>query len=97
MSKELEALLKLHMMALSDVQNERQETLCNSHFETLKQAIKRNEPTKVAYDKNGVSFCPNCHQSYLRNAMGNENHYCGNCGQKLDWSDYQEYEEDNEN
>lgn len=85
MSKELEALNYLVNLAVVGNKETNREKVFTSE-EIIFPALKRNEPMKVAYEKNGVSYCPVCHLSYLRNAMGNENHYCGNCGQKLDWT-----------
>ncbi len=55
------------------------------HFETM----KRNEPMKVV-SLNSTKYygydnfeCPKCSDKVVKEY----NNYCGNCGQKLDWSD----------
>lgn len=44
---------------------------------------------KVRVDDEGWFTCPNCFGTFgLINHLGARNKYCGDCGQKLDWSDY---------
>lgn len=52
----------------------------------LNELKKRNEPMKIKHENNGIPYCSNCERTYLRNTLGNENNYCGYCGQALDWS-----------
>lgn len=49
------------------------------------EVIIKNIP-KSPWDGN-VLACPNCGSGkYLYNEDGNENEYCGLCGQRIDWS-----------
>jgi hypothetical protein len=44
---------------------------------------------KVRVDDEGWFTCPNCFRTFgLINHLGERNKYCGDCGQKLDWSNY---------
>ncbi len=45
----------------------------------------KEESRSVISDKNGnCQACPNCHSGdYLYNKNGEQNEYCGKCGQKL--------------
>lgn len=50
-------------------------------YESIKnKLLKRFEPIKPMKDVFKNNRCPRC--SHLV-----DNHYCGECGQKLDWSD----------
>lgn len=63
---------------------------CDLHQEKKKQ--KAQKPIV----KEGYCHCPKCGKDdfYLMydnmNDEGNRYNYCANCGQKLDWSDYDE-------
>ena len=47
-----------------------------------KQVEKRPYPD----DDDSILACPYCRSGeYLHNPDGNENQYCGQCGQKIDW------------
>lgn len=47
-----------------------------------KQVEKKPYPD----DDNSILACPYCGSGeYLHNPDGNENQYCGQCGQKIDW------------
>mgnify|MGYP000245578623 FL=1 len=49
-------------------------------------ATSRSEPRSPYIDDN-ILACPCCGSGeYLENEDGNENRYCGQCGQRLDWS-----------
>lgn len=57
--------------------------------EIAKQSMEKQKPKKIfsAYsDERGIIFgdCPTC--SFAQNSLWNSK-YCGNCGQKLDWSE----------
>ena len=102
MSKELEALEKLAHMARmpyygfdSKIHN-KNNNLIKKYYETVKQAIKRNEPMKpkVAWkneeDECIVGYrCLNCNGSL--GAKFDDKpmfpNFCRHCGQKLDWSE----------
>ena len=44
---------------------------------------------KVKVDNDDWFTCPNCFGTFgLVNHSGERNKYCGDCGQKLDWSNY---------
>lgn len=46
----------------------------------------RSEP-RSPYTDDNILACPCCGSGeYLENEDGNENRYCGQCGQSLDWS-----------
>jgi hypothetical protein len=47
----------------------------------------RDKPMKTAYTYGGAAYCPNCERHFVRNPNGTANAFCGNCGQRLDWSD----------
>lgn len=49
----------------------------------LEQALKRNEPMKPIYEKDGTRSCPCCKGNWLTPNFK----FCSDCGQKLDWSD----------
>lgn len=51
----------------------------DKEFEFVKQMLKRNKAMKPKRFK-AVSFCPNCAHTV-------DNHYCSDCGQRLDWSE----------
>ena len=53
----------------------------------LIELLERDTPKKVCYDNLGRSECPSCDMGYLYNGSMNKNKYCGNCGQRLDWSE----------
>ncbi len=46
---------------------------------------ERNTPKKIEYENNGIPYCAVCERSYLRDVRGNQNRFCGYCGQRLDW------------
>ena len=44
---------------------------------------------KVKVDADDWFICPNCFGTFgLVNHLGERNKFCGDCGQKLDWSNY---------
>ena len=56
------------------------------------QALEKQVPKKVLEDKN-IYLCPYC-GSNVETDCGDDMldyrlHFCDNCGQKLDWSDYE--------
>ena len=50
----------------------------------LEKLIERDTPMKVKHENNGIPYCAVCERSYLRDARGNQNRFCGYCGQRLD-------------
>lgn len=48
----------------------------------LQELVDKETPMKVV-DKSGSGFCPKCKEELTRYG----DCYCGNCGQKLDWSE----------
>ena len=61
-------------------------------FKDLKEKSVAKKPTPIDYEKymdvitnakflRGACWCPNCKHTVLSGV------YCGNCGQKLDWSE----------
>lgn len=88
MSKELEALNRL---ASFDKKCEFIPQQAKDDFQLVEQALKRNEPMKVAMgmiDYIGrFSFEPVCPICGQRLTMYETEKYCPNCGQKLDWRD----------
>ena len=52
------------------------------------EALKKQMPKEVVIQKidEDIEFlyCPRCHVRFIRMGMK----YCGECGQALDWSDY---------
>ena len=61
----------------------------NDLYNYIEQALKRNEPKKVAMGMNDYigrpSFEPVCPICGQRLTMYETEKYCPNCGQKLDW------------
>lgn len=53
----------------------------------LEQLVERDTPMKVKHENNGIPYCAVCKRSYLRDGRGNQNRFCGYCGQRLDWSE----------
>lgn len=60
-------------------------------FDKILQALDKQEPMKVLEDETGIlkmgiyfGICPNCNDRVNEAA---DNNYCGNCGQRLDWSE----------
>ena len=58
-------------------------------IELIESIVKKEIPKKpiiVPNEFNILSFeCPNCHKKTYTNFIRK---YCGDCGQKLDWSDF---------
>lgn len=51
-------------------------------------AFEKQTPKKPKLDENEWTCCPNCHDAFkIRDIFKHRNNYCGNCGQKLDWSE----------
>lgn len=96
MSKELEALINIGAIFVSFICNEdgdidychlRNDNEYSNWYNTVEQAIKRNEPMKVdivtSYDGLlGCFKCPKCGETLRRYY-----NYCPDCGKALDWSD----------
>lgn len=60
--------------------------------EKAMEALKKQIPKKVVIDKN-IYLCPYCGAN-VETDCGDDMldyrlHFCDNCGQKLDWSDYE--------
>ena len=53
----------------------------------LEKLVERDTPMKVKHENNGIPYCAVCERSYLRDGRGNQNRFCGYCGQRLDWSE----------
>lgn len=59
----------------------------------LQELVDKAKPMKIYHDKDEEPFCPNCKTNNrimtfeydCRDRY--ENYYCGNCGQRLDWSE----------
>ncbi len=79
MTKELEALWRAMLCLIDgnrDIETE-------NALETIEEALKRNEPMKPIYEKDGTRSCPCCKGNWLTPNFK----FCSDCGQKLDWSD----------
>jgi len=50
--------------------------------------LRRNTPMSIyPDDDSSVEACPTCGSGeYLYNEDGNRNRYCGQCGQRIDWT-----------
>lgn len=49
----------------------------------------KETPKKVRVDDDDWFCCPNCNDTFgLVNHFGKRNKYCGDCGQRIDWSDH---------
>jgi len=82
MSKELEALNYLVNLAVVGNKENNREKVFTSE-EIILQALKRNEPMKPIYEKDGTRSCPCCKGNWLTPNFK----FCSDCGQNLDWSD----------
>ncbi len=52
------------------------------------RALEDKAPRETGISGDGEVFCPQCGSGeWLHNEDGNENAYCGQCGQRLDWGD----------
>ena len=56
-------------------------------YEALEKLVERDTPKKIEYENNGIPYCAVCERSYLRDVRGNQNRFCGYCGQRLDWEE----------
>jgi len=61
--------------------------ICDEAKEILWELVERDTPMKVKHENNGIPYCAVCERSYLRDGRGNQNRFCGYCGQRLDWSE----------
>jgi len=61
--------------------------LLDREIQVLEELVERDTPMKVKHENNGIPYCAVCERSYLRDGRGNQNRFCGYCGQRLDWSD----------
>lgn len=54
--------------------------------------LRRNTPMSIYPDgDSSVEACPTCGSGeYLYNEDGNRNRYCGQCGQRIDWTNEEE-------
>lgn len=65
---------------------EHQDIECN-HF-ISKSALEKQTQKKLRVDDEGWLCCPKCDETFkLHNQYHEQNRYCGNCGQKIDWSE----------
>jgi hypothetical protein len=53
-------------------------------YEVLEELVNRDTPKRIKYENNGIPYCAVCERSYLRDVRGNQNRFCGYCGQRLD-------------
>jgi hypothetical protein len=56
-------------------------------YEVLEELVNRDTPKRIKYENNGIPYCAVCERSYLRDVRGNQNRFCGYCGQRLDWKE----------
>lgn len=56
-------------------------------YEALEKLVERDTPKRIKYENNGIPYCAVCERSYLRDVRGNQNRFCGYCGQRLDWEE----------
>lgn len=65
-----------------------------ANIEPLRELIEKATPKKPteadAYEENSYCawLCPTCGRTHINNYPLN---YCSDCGQKIDWSDYEKY------
>ena len=57
--------------------------LSQSAIDDLQELVKRNEPMRPIYEKDGTRSCPCCKGNWLTPNFK----FCSDCGQALDWSD----------
>lgn len=49
----------------------------------------KETPAKPRVDDDDWLCCRRCNETFsLTNGLHQRNKYCGNCGQKIDWSDF---------
>ena len=82
MSKEVEALNYLVSLAVVGNKENHRGKIFESE-EIVFQVLKRNEPMRPIYEKDGTRSCPCCKGNWLTPNFK----FCSDCGQKLDWSD----------
>ena len=56
-------------------------------IEILEELVNRDTPKRIKYENNGIPYCAVCERSYLRDVRGNQNRFCGYCGQRLEWEE----------
>lgn len=61
------------------------EDIVQELIEKANKYDKKETPTKIEYGNTGIPYCSKCKHSYLRDARGNQNNYCGYCGQRLEF------------
>lgn len=50
-----------------------------------------NTPRKIKIDSKNKPYCPNCYSGeYIFNLKQEQNSYCGDCGQRLDWGEFEQ-------
>ena len=86
MSKELEAYKIIEEEIIGSINDGRTKRIINLYkkqLEIIEEALKRNEPMRPIYEKDGTRSCPCCKGNWLTPNFK----FCSDCGQKLDWSD----------
>ena len=63
-------------------------TANNECIRLCKSALEKQIPKKLRVDDEGWLCCPKCDETFkLHNQYHEQNRYCGNCGQRIDWSE----------
>ena len=93
MNKELKALRTLGYIVVEEkYTNEKPsksdlKTMFKTQYNIIEKALKRNKAMKPKYYGSDIHFCPSC--LLVINQIMNL-HYCGECGQRLDWGENNE-------
>ena len=74
-------------MTSKEVLEDIKDYLLDREIQVLEKLVERDTPMKVKHENNGIPYCAVCERSYLRDGRGNQNRFCGYCGQRLDWSE----------
>ena len=86
MSKELESYKIIEEEIIGSINDGRTKRIINLYkkqLQIIEEALKRNEPMRPIYEKDGTRSCPCCKGNWLTPNFK----FCSDCGQKLDWSD----------
>ena len=86
MSKELESYKIIEEEIIGSINDGRTKRIINLYkkqLQIIEEALKRNEPMRPIYEKDGTRSCPCCKGNWLTPNFK----FCSDCGQALDWSD----------
>lgn len=79
----IDVLREMQKKKMMLVKASKTENIHKKEYDALTYVIEKQTPKKP----NEGLFCPNCNGIDLWDSWGDELNYCGDCGQKLDWSE----------